>query len=68
MAGYYCKDPGTSYANMLLTFCSDGRNCDEGTVDPELDADECERGLVCVDKVNSAVIKIENKSTWFNDE
>jgi hypothetical protein len=48
---------------MLLTFCSDGRNCDEGTVDPELDADECERGLVCVDKVNSAVIKIENKST-----
>ena len=49
LSGYYCNTNGTSFDTMLTQFCTDGKNCEEGTIDQNL-SDECERGQVCVEK------------------
>ena len=55
LAGHFCDQDGTSFDQMIINICSDGRNCEEGTVDQTQDADECERGYVCVDGVSDPI-------------
>ena len=56
LAGYFCDTNGTTYDDMITeNRCTDGRNCEEGTIDQTLDADVCERGFVCVDGVTDAI-------------